>query len=85
MTMVCVAGRGVMMGFMLEKMKKLFDRRSCTDCGWWVACDRCSQVFDDVDSQLKSARKSQVQRGGTSAPPSYLSQKVNQQRSVRQS
>ncbi len=37
---------------MLAFLRKMFSKGSCKDCGWWVACDACSQRFDEIDKQL---------------------------------
>jgi len=38
-------------------IKRIFSKSDCPDCGWFMACDKCSTRYDDVDEQLKVVLK----------------------------
>jgi len=38
---------------MLELVKRIFADSECPDCGFFFACDKCSERFDAVDEEIK--------------------------------
>lgn len=44
---------------MFEKAIKNFfsDPKFCPDCGWLIACDKCSERFDSIDEDIKRLEK----------------------------
>jgi len=37
----------------MDWLKRLFNGGSCPDCGWLVACESCSNKYDQLDEKLK--------------------------------
>lgn len=40
-----------------EIVKKIFSDSECPDCGFFFACDKCSERFDAIDEELKKELK----------------------------
>ena len=33
-------------------LKDIFSKGSCKECGYFIACDTCSEKYDKIDSEL---------------------------------
>ena len=37
---------------MFTVFKRLLSNSECPDCGWFIACDKCSERLDHVDEDI---------------------------------